>query len=69
VKIKIKENKQKTGEESVGNRQKKKPPAMEAEFLQPKRISRPSSKQAELFTFLSISGVTKELVAQTVPNL
>jgi hypothetical protein len=42
---------------------------MEAEFLQPKRISRPSFKQEEPF-YISfyLWRLTKDLVSQNVPN-
>jgi hypothetical protein len=67
--IKTKGNKRRTGEEPVGNRQKKKPPAMKAELLQPKCISSPSSKKKELLSALFLFLVAKtELVSQNVPN-
>ena len=68
---KIQRHKRKTGEVSVGNRQKKKPPAMEAEFLQPKRISRPSFKLEEPFhiSFYFWCLTKKKTVPQNVPNL
>jgi len=69
-KRKVQEHKRKTGEELAGNRQKKKPPAMKAEILQPKRISRPSFQREEPFHIsFYFWCITRELVPQKVPNL